>query len=198
MPEATYPHIYRVTMVGDFAGQQCLNMFFYGGATAFTQTTDIVAPFESTVFAALRPILSSSYTLDRLDVQHMRGGGDFGTVAVGTVGSVTGDALPPFVSWDFTILRGAFHERNGYKRFAGVAESQQLNGVATTAALSLLGTAALALASTLTVDTVIYDPVIQRRVVNGVPLLDPSYWTTGGAAYSKLGTQNSRKPGHGF
>jgi len=117
-------------------------------------------------------------------------------------GGVTGDCLPPYASWAFQLRRTTAATRNGAKRFAGVSESQQINGEPTAgAALSLQSMASwLGNPSTLTLDNgveidVEIQPVICRKDNTGA-LIASQFVSS--AQPRGVSTQNTRKFGRGI
>lgn len=124
-------------------------------------------------------------------------------------GIISGDTLPPYVCWTFKYVRSDATYRHGFKRFAGVAESQQQKGLAGSGVISDLNTLATKLQNGLTAYTLVAGipttlitaaaahPVGLQRQKSG-DLLNPinvKDFTT--VVYDKIGTQNSRKYGVG-
>ena len=197
MPLVTPAFVARIIMKGLVVSEQSLNVFYYGSPT-LTDPLDELANAFITHFSPLwQGITSSGALWQTCDVQMLKGSGAFTSVPVGVSGGVSGDCLPPYAAWDFTLVRGGLGERNGYKRFAGVSETSQVNGVATGAILS--GLAAMAAGLNVAIDTTTdeWSPVIRRTRVNKVIQNPPVYYSFIGATYSRIGTQNSRKFGHG-
>lgn len=197
MPEVTYAFIYRIQMQGSIFGQQCINNFYYGSGTEPTTLDALNLDFQTNVWRHLQPMISDSYVLHEVAVQGVKGDLSFGSVAYEESGTVGGDCLPGFVSWDFTILRAGLGERNGYKRFAGVPESLQNDGNPTAGALATAIAAATYMASTISTGALLFDPVIQRDYVHKIKQNPPKYYSYSAVVFSRIGSQNSRKVGHG-
>jgi len=53
------------------------------------------------------------------------------------------------------------------------------------------------MATDITDGTETYEPVIQRKFVNHIPKIPPVFYTISDVRYAKVGSQNSRKFGHG-
>lgn len=190
-------HIYEIKVRGSIFGQETFNTFYYGGAAAATALVDLAGGFNDAVLASWGILVSNEWTSLEESVTHVKGGADFADFTVAVRGSVSGECLPPYASYDFTLVRGGVGERNGYKRLAGVAESSQSAGIVAGAAVSNVITLANAMGGTISDGVTDYVPVIRRETIHGVPQLIPVYYTVSNAIYSQIGTQNSRKYGHG-
>jgi hypothetical protein len=126
-------------------------------------------------------------------------------------GNASDDALPPAEAWTFRFVKSLVGGRHGYKRFSGVSEGQQLNGVATSGILGTLGNVAETLEVDLAAFTVAFSdglpeaeisgsnayPVILHRVYAGDFLNPVTVEQPAGVVYSHIGTQNTRKYGRG-
>lgn len=119
-----------------------------------------------------------------------------------SAGAVSGDCLPPYASWGFILRRTNATTRSGYKRFWGVPESLQLNGIPTAAAGLLLPGIADSLGAAMLLNglgspaiDVVLTPAIVRKdtagaLVSWQPVLD--------GQFRSIGTQNTRKFGRGM
>lgn len=115
-----------------------------------------------------------------------------------TPGGNEAEALPPSIAFSFRLNRSLTTTRNGFKRFGGVCETQVLNGIVTDGpTLAKLATVATALGATLTQDGWSARPVIVRFKIGNQVLTTPLVNPVRNAGFSGLGTQNSRKFGHG-
>ena len=197
MPIDISAHVYQIKVRGAIFGQETFNTFYYAGAAPASSLVDLASGFNATVLTPWGILVSNEWASIEESVTHVKGGTDFGDFTVVVRGSVTGDCLPPYASYDFTLVRGGVGERNGYKRLAGVAESSQSAGIVAGAAASNVITLAAAMADTISDGTTDYHAVIQRETVHGVPQLIPVYYDVSNVIYSQIGTQNSRKYGHG-
>lgn len=197
MPLSSAAHVLKITMVGSIFNEECLNVFYYGNIDVVTGIDDVLTEFAASPLGDILSILSSAYRCHRIDGEVVKGGTTLSTLAIESNGTIGGACLPPTNCWDFTLIRGGAKERNGYKRFSGVAESSQDDGVATTGISASLQSVATALAADLTPGVQTWFPLIRRTRVNRVPQNPPVYYEFDNAAYSKIGTQNSRKFGHG-
>jgi len=116
-------------------------------------------------------------------------------------GGVAGEILPPYASWGFLYKRRNTTTRNGYKRFAGVPESLQADGIATVAAVTSLEALAAALYDNYVLAgsaggawTFTISPAIVRKTPLGVLSI---YQEAKDVVYRSIGTQNTRKFGRG-
>lgn len=127
-----------------------------------------------------------------------------------TVGTVTGDASPPWINWTYRYDRPNADFRIGFKRFGGCTEGlvspSGIINVGST--LTLLAALATKLnADQTAVDPTTYaafgdgatmEPVLYRRVVNGDVLEVPLVGRVANVRFVHLGSQNSRKYGIGI
>lgn len=197
MPEDTSPYAVRIRTIGDVLGQEALQVWYYTTNTAPTGVADLLTTFKADVADHLLDIMSVQSHILSIDAQYVKGAAFFGTLLVGSGGNVSGDCLPPFVSWDFTLVRGGALERNGYKRLQGVPESKQADGIATPSAFADLNSLAGFMFADLDDGTNLYHPVIRRTRINRAAQVPPKYFSISSVLYSQIGTQNSRKAGHG-
>lgn len=126
-------------------------------------------------------------------------------------GSAGVTAHPPFNAATYRLVRPNTSFRHGYKRFAGMAEDLDTNGVVASPA-SQTALDAIAAAIFAPFDMVkgaildgSDDPIvssecqifIQRAVVNGDPLATPEYIRPSAVIFNGFGSQNTRKFGSG-
>jgi len=198
MPQITGPTL-EVTLKSVMKLQQVINRFHYVGQTAGTpDLSTFVGNFITNVLTALADITHVDVNYVEIDVQHLTAGGAFLIDPIGFFGNVTsGDSLPPFVAFDFTLLRHGLGERNGYKRFAGVGEVSQSGGVITAGALTLANTLATKLNMLISDGVIDFEPAIQRKQINHVAQIPPKYFNVSSVIYARIGSQNTRKIGRG-
>jgi hypothetical protein len=153
--------------------------------------------FDTTVVQPMLDVMSNLAHVNTLEAQIVHGGGAFDVKTTSYGGHVSGDCLPTFVAWDFTLLRGGLGERNGYKRIAGVAETQQHEGIPTTGANTLLALVAAGMNTAFDSGGDVYNPVIRRGTINRVPQNPAKYYSVSNVLFARIGSQNSRKVGHG-
>jgi len=214
--------IIEFTLKGDYGGVVgTRNVFHYAMVSIVDMDDD---PFAALGFAAqtlydklledLLPVTAVKMGYSALDAKVLTGdhtGLQNTTVPAGrSAGDRASDALPPTDAWGFRYQGAGGVERNGYKRFCGVCELDQADGVATGAVLTDL----TALSATLRADVDILDnsdptpltigimtPVIVKKVAGG---LDPeditviNFWRPVGVLFYGIGTQKTRAFGRGL
>jgi hypothetical protein len=198
MPESTATSVIEILVIGSVLGEQTVNRWFYGlPVTPVDTLDDFLTEFGNTVLSDLLVTMSSQSSFDTGFAQYVKGGTAFATKTYSASGTTSGDCLPPFVAWDFTLLRSGARERNGYKRIAGVPESSQANGNPTSGARANLDVAAASMAGNITLATDEWIPVIRRKRIGKVIQNPPKYYDISTVQFSRIGSQNSRKSGHG-
>lgn len=197
MPENTRAHVLKITLHGICISEETINVFYYASATRVDPLVDVFTAFDGVVLTELPPVSTVNSLYTQVDIEEVKGGSTFDTFAITRPGTVSGDSMPPFVSWDFTLLRSGAGERNGYKRIMGVPETQQAGGFASAGALANLNNVAIGLAAILATTNDEYVPVIRRKTIHHVPQTPPKFFDISTVNYSRIGTQNSRKFGHG-
>lgn len=197
MPENTSAYVARITTKGDVLGQEALQVWYYASTSFVDGISAWLAAFKLAVVDHLLDAMSNQAHINVIEGQMVKGSNAFDTFSANVGGNISGECLPPFVSWDFTLLRGGGGERNGYKRLQGVPESKQADGIATASAYADLTSLAGFMAAPITVATDILTPVIHRTKINHATQNPPRYFSISDVLYSKIGTQNSRKFGHG-
>lgn len=117
---------------------------------------------------------------------------------LGSAGAITGDAMPPNVTYTFRLIRETLATRHGYKRFAGVPESKQSNG----SIQAVTDTQITAITDALAADiqpapsvVPLLAPVIVRKSATGTVV---AVNNVGSADFRGIGTQNTRKIGRGI
>ena len=202
---------YNLVLKGRFnSSQDVVNSFYFNvdfdGGTLVGDDGELFHLGEvlwETIKDNLLQITSDAVVYNTIDVFKADGSdvgaSGFYTIPTGEgVGGATGQVLPPFVAWSFQYTRPDANYRHGYKRFAGVAESQQENGFASSGALAVLNALAVDLRSDMKLnDAMINAPFMDARLVqrikNGVPV-DPDVWYVPSTiVYKKIGSQNTRK-----
>jgi len=186
-----------------YLGQQVLNVYYY----RVNGVTPLADPyleamsnwFETTVLPAVIAIQSDALSHVSREWRNLTNGADLYTntsVVPGGISTPSAGNSPSYVSAGFILRRESLVTRNGYKRFAGIPESQIMGN---TWVQSPTEIAALeeALASDIFVSLVtIAEPVIVKRPIV-VPVTEYDYASIGSAQFRGLGTQNTRKAGRG-
>lgn len=197
MPVNTSAFVVEILLRGVVLGQETINRFFYASTSYASAMIDVIDAFDAVVPAYLVTFMNEQAGFTSIEAQGVRGTSDFASKPISELGVGTGDCMPPFVSWDFTLVRGGARERNGYKRIAGVGEASSVGGIPTSSVLAVINAGVHTLSDTFEVGADTWVPVIPRTRVNRVPVLPRQYWDMSSAIFSKIGSQNSRKYGHG-
>lgn len=186
---------------GSVTGIQIKNVFYYETDTSSDPSAlELATQFESVVMPALCAVTSPFVYYIGADAVNLDNPADFGNnafVEPHLQGTVSGDPLPPFVAFEFRYNRTVYGVRNGWKRFAGVSESQQAGGDVTVAAHNALVTLATALKTDIEGAFDSYRPRYATRPLPGHPISDTVLRTPGDIVYVRITTQNTRKPGRG-
>jgi hypothetical protein len=198
MPEYMGDFVYRLRHTATFLGQRLINVYYYGTDEVSADAADLGGAFIDDVIPVWQDIVVGGTASVAVDVEGVKGTGELYHADITAGGTRVGEALPPYVAWAFRLNHAARTERNGYKRFGGVSETDVEFGVATSAMTSPLDAMAGQLSAGLPGDTPVFVPVIQRRYQDKVKLEVPTYWTFSDASYVSVSTQNSRKFGRGI
>jgi len=129
--------IYRITCTQEFntGGPLCLNVFYYEQITASPNdgAATLLTSFSPGVRDVIRAIQNEAIHWLQILVENIVPSADnaqedyvSGTVA----GSRPGDSLPPYAAWAFRLNRQTTASRHGQKRFVGVSEGDQADGIA--------------------------------------------------------------------
>lgn len=210
--------ILQFKLKGFYNGAAEVNNVFHYKVTA--DSTATLNEYAAGLWAALNPVLlprtNDSVTYDQIDAAILDTDGNLvngETYIIPTgegVGADGGDSLPPFVCWTFKLIRPDASFRHGFKRFAGVSEAAQADGLPTSGVLSSLAAIAAMLAGTITAYSIdvggspdapisgnVGTPVIVQRVINGDPISPVNLGEVLDAVFDKIGSQNTRKFGRG-
>lgn len=125
-----------------------------------------------------------------------------GTPTTPLQGAISGDCLPPYAAWGFKLTRTNALTRNGAKRFWGVPEGLQANGLPTGLAIVNLPLIAENLATVIPFDLTDWGflegtlvPAIVRKDETGAMTASQDVST---AQFRSITTQNTRKYGRGM
>lgn len=197
---------------------ECDNVFHYhvsaaGGATL----NQFGAGLRHYVIAEVQNVVTTImewFDVDCriLDTDGVLVNGEFYVLPAGTgLGQISAEALPPENCITFKYIRPSSSFRHGYKRFAGISEGSQANGVPVSGFLTGLATLATALETPIhawTIDPTTgapaavisgatAHPVVLQRIINGDPISPVNVADITDVVFDKLGTQNTRKFGRG-
>src|SRR5215813_4429139 len=193
--------IYKIEAFGVMDGVQIINSYHYvrDGSSGVPTFATIAEDFRSKVIDKVRAITVNQMVWNNLvltDVDPTGAGFDdvFGSPEGG---NVTDEALPPYSCWSFLLARTNRTTFNGHKRFAGVPETWQADGVISAGHTTAIGNLATALGQSITDGTLVYKPCILSTILNGVPRTTPLVNLVSGVQFKGITTQNTRKYGRG-
>jgi len=202
--------IYRVTLVQvwDSDAPIAFNVFYYKEINEIpgnNNSAQLAAEFEANVDPLIRGIQNDIVSTIAINVENIIPSADntYLSYTPNTrTGATGGDSLPPYASWAFRYNRNNSAVRNGQKRFWGVSESDQNDGIANGALAAALSALGVRLGLTLGVGgtTSLYQPRIFRagrpvKVIpeKTIPALLQADFDVASVAYTQISTQNSRK-----
>jgi len=194
----------QITDFQEYLEQQVLNVYYYR-ITSLTGLSDPYLPvlgdwFRDNVVEAVRAIQSPSALHLSRELRNLSNGADLYTdneVLDGTNTTTGSGNLPSYVSLGFILRRESLVTRNGYKRIAGVIETN-VAGNDFQGDLPEIAAIEEALAADIVIGlATVAEPIIVKRPII-VPVEDYEYASIGSAQFRGLGTQNSRKRGRGI
>lgn len=122
---------------------------------------------------------------------------------VTNIGSRIGHCLPPYVCWAFRLNRTTTASRNGQKRYMGVSEGDQVNGVPEGSMATIFDTFEAVLGAPLpsgAPNTTAYTPRIFRAgkpevtiPAKTIPAVAQAIFPMGDAQFVSISSQNTRK-----
>jgi len=202
--------VYQVTDKSIYEGQECLNVYFFQARNVLgtPYAIDMADAFEGQLLPLVCAVQVDDVLHTELRVQNLFDPSDVHVRSISEpgTGETTGDRLPIFAALPYRLNGDNGAVRNGSKRYTGVIEEWQNNGVITNAGFL---TAMDALADGLS-DTLLFGiieqfvPVIVQRILSGGNYVLPTSLGTAvlstvtDAIYSALiSSQVSRKIGSG-
>ena len=202
---------YNIVLKGKWnGGQDIINSFYFelhfDGGTLVGDDNEIfsiASHWWDYVKAALRALTPNVISYNQIDVFKADGSdvgnSGFFTIPVNErVGLVSDDALPPFVAYTFQYTRPNANFRHGYKRFAGVIEAWQANGIVNGTGITKVNDLAAVLDDDIRiadgmVNVPYIEPALVQRVKNGQPVGPDVWYKPSTVQFKKIGSQNSRK-----
>ena len=181
-------------------GEDCKNVFHYIilVATGLTDVLDALLAFKDEVLDVVIASTSDSVTFQSLRIENLTDPDEFAILVVDEPGGTGGEALPSFNAVGFLLTPDGAATRPGSKRFAGVREADQSNGVLTGAAIAVWDNIEPVLTATVTGGAAWeLHPIILGRAVGGEPELDRYSIVASAALKPDLTSQTSRKKGRG-
>lgn len=176
--------VYELTLRGRLFNQRVENVFHFEQDVAFISTYpspahDLMLGWESQIFPTIRNIASSDVTFTELSVKNLFNVGDQADKAISVLGNQPSgggavETLPAFSTFPCALIGDNPAVKQGAKRFAGVIEGAQEDGVINTSGAQ----PALMLAvEEILVEPVrsfslideLFIPVIVKRIREGAP-----------------------------
>lgn len=154
-------------------GQKCLNVYFYENNNAGfggLQAQDLVEQWIDQFLPVLLPAQSAGVEHTNIRARNLYDSVDNYSLDVSEVGQSTGtDSLPNFTAVAVTLSQVNGSIRNGSKRFVGLTETDQTNGVITRAQFLLDLADLMDALSTYIFDGVssVWQPVVVKRILDG-------------------------------
>lgn len=221
--DVTEGNIIQLTLKGEYpAGNAMLNVFNYRLSDAVFAPGGLendAQSFAAGLWVAMRAELraftinNANYNSIKVDEYQVDGtlvnNTEWPIPTADRAGLVGGEGYYSGVCYTFRYNRPSAQFRLGYKRF-GAASENNIGASNTIPGATRTLLDALAAVLSLDIDSVnpddlstfgtpaVMEPVLIRKVVNGDPLVPWLVGRTTGVVFSKLGTQNSRKPGYGI
>ena len=190
--------LYTLKFNQSLFGMPVLNVFGFESTITPGTAADLAAQWITDTMPFIQAIENENALQLGVEVINQNDPGDYALQAVtGQTGDRTGESLPAYATWTFKFARTTRAVRNGFKRFAGVSESDNDNGAAASAIISDLDACATALAAPVVGTAATYVPRILRATY---PIPNPTHlpaiytgFAVGGVVYEHIGTQNTRK-----
>lgn len=174
--------LYEITLTGRLYNQTINNVFHFYQDLEFittnpTKAQALVDRWNSTHLPTIAEISSGDLLYTNIAGRNLYNAADAYDLAISLTGqgaSAPNDTLSSFVATGFTLMPETPLVKPGSKRFAGLWESAQVDGVITDAGtITICNNVAAKLEAPVTIGTVIFDPVflpvIVKRVRSGTP-----------------------------
>lgn len=190
---ASVGDIYQVKLFTKVLGQNLLNVFHYQSASAIGNAGELAIRFNLSVWAEVRPLLSSDTLYDHVEVKNVNDPTDFsfwvGTILNGQRGSVsaaTHDAL------SFTFYTTRTDANSGGKRFGALSTTDVIDGALTGSLMTQVATAENAMENNIAGVSAVYVPCVYgQRVGAGLGLKFANRLSS--VSYLGITSQNTRK-----
>lgn len=144
------------------------NMFYYRQATSTGTAADLITAWNTQVSPAWLQMIHSVVVLSEVQCINLFDPNDFSVGSVGPASGLrTGQACAPFDAIAFFSERNTRAIRRGQKRFMGVSEDDQNNGVLVGSGLSNAGDMAEVLGAQLVTGSPQqrFNPVVVKRIL---------------------------------
>lgn len=189
--------LYRVRLFSIADSQEMLNVFYYRENTGSTgYDVQLWSAFDASVLPAIANIQHTAITYTNLVVDEPTTiSTEYSATPTTTVGTVAGSRMNNAYAASIRLFRQTKELRSGWKRFSGLVEENVNTNSLVGAYVTLLNTAATAIAGNIAFGGRTYIPILARPPgVAGNP--GPTYIYTdivSASAVDRPTTQNSRK-----
>lgn len=210
----------RAVLKGKWNGVVETNNVFYFTVTSTSTTPstqhtlqNIGRGFWNAVKAALLVISSQKQVYSEILVESLDDDANLVNsesyfIPTGTgLGGDGGDSLPPADAWTFKYVRPSGLYRHGFKRFPGVPETDNVNGLPSSGSVSSLDALAAILGGNFTFwyddagdDTNAdgqFTPALVQKVLNGDVVSPANFYRPAAVVFDKIGHQDTRDIGRG-
>lgn len=185
----------------DDAGQQYLNVYYFKAQAGGTPTAeDLNNAFNLISVGAIMNALHNSMTCEKLETFNLINPADFHTLPISTSGARTGEFLPNSNCWAFQLVRPTRDVRNGRKSYGRIAETDCVNGEATSTGATPILPILTTLASQLALIQFVpstglagYKICIPHSVLTAGKYVLDTLFEASSVAYKRVSTQVSRK-----
>lgn len=166
--------IYVLDLQQSFLNEPLHNIFTYERSSTGT-AVDLINAFVEDILPLIEPMVSANIKFDGIKAYSLGNLGDLDEQVINEVGLIAGDMLPIFNAVNYTLKPASRAVRPGSKRFAGIVEAVQVNGVITDASMiTAMENLRLVLQDPISDDdTAFWNPIVVKRVKYAVPDSDP-------------------------
>lgn len=191
--------IFQLKLKGEYQAESILNVFYYrqinADIVAVNTAQQLLEGFQVNVLAPMQLVVADTFTWTEIEVVGIRDPFTYNymdTFALpGLVPSDSTTALAAFFAWGFRFGRRAPGQRYGFKRIAGLVETQVSGRFPTAGALVSLNDLASAMGSGIASGGISFVPAVASRPIEyGV---NPVSYDANGCSFRNVTTQNTRK-----
>ncbi|AXH78639.1 MAG: hypothetical protein [Circular genetic element sp.] len=189
--------LYKLDLFQTYMGEQILNTFWYRHASDDnTKALELAIEFDTDIMPTLAVIQNADLSYDDICVTPIFGTGvEVNKTPAISTGADVGASMPTFMCASIRLNRSTNELRNGWKRFAGLIESQVNAASFTSGYLAELTTLANDLAADLNDGVEVFTPQIVRKPMSTKAKND--FWEAidvgSATALNRPTTQNTRK-----
>lgn len=184
-----------------YLGEDVLNIYYYrwssSPATGTAAYIELMEDFAEAVISPVASIQNLFLSHTTTQIKNLSNGVDFAERLAnidGFLDVAIGNTLPSYMALRFQLVRDSLVTRSGYKRYAGMIESQ-VEGNTYVGSLTPVGDIIGGLLSSLSVGIIqVAYPVIPKRPITVPAGDDYLYSSVVGSIFKGIGTQNTRKP----